>query len=67
MTQGIPPLGEQQEREFREAIARTVTAHREEPALAAGLPWAVDLWRCVYGATQEEADAALEEREQHEK
>lgn len=72
MKQGIPPLGEQQEREFREAVAGAVAAHSQDaPEDKYLLEWSLEFWRSVYGATPEEAEAALaaalEERGQGEK
>lgn len=71
MTQGIPPLREQQEREFREAVAGAVAACAVDTAARDLLAGTVELWRSVYGATPEEAEAALaaalEERGQGER
>lgn len=76
MKQEIPPLGEQQEREFREAIARAVAEalaaqSQDVPEDKYPLEWSLEFWRTVYGATQEEAEtvlaALLKERGQHEK
>lgn len=72
MTQGIPPLREQQESEFRAAVAGAVAACAVDTAARdLLLTGTVELWRSVYGATPEEAEAALaaalEERGQGEK